>query len=90
MLANVPGIIVIAPYDIWDFKYLLKSSIRNDNPVAFLENEYLYAREFEVDDEFYNPEKLDEIGKAKFMTIGKDVTIVSYSRMVGECVKASE
>ena len=50
----------------------------------------MYSWEFEVNDDFNDKEYLIEIGKAKIMKEGKDVTVVSYSRMVGECLKAAE
>ncbi len=53
-LVNIPGLIVVSPYDVWDCKGLLKSSIRNENPVCFLENELMYSREFEVDEKFFD------------------------------------
>jgi len=90
MLSNIPGMIVLSPYDAYDCKGLLKAAIRDDNPVCFLENEYLYGREFEVNDDFYDEEFILPIGKAKIMRPGKHVTITSYSRMVGECLKAAE
>jgi pyruvate dehydrogenase E1 component beta subunit len=85
--ANVPGLVVIAPYDAYDAKGLLKAAIRSDDPVVFLENELIYGRTFEL------PE-LDEhvlpIGKARIMREGKDVTIVSYSIGVGLALEAAE
>ena len=85
--ASVPGLIVIAPYDAADAKGLLKSAIRSEDPVVFLENELLYGRSFEV------PELDDHvvpIGKARVMREGKHVTIVSYSIGVGLALDAAE
>jgi len=90
MLSNIPGMIVLSPYNAYDCKGLLKSAIRNNNPVCFLENEYLYGREFEVEDDFYDENFLIPIGQAKIERPGKDVTITAYSRMVGEALKAAE
>jgi pyruvate dehydrogenase E1 component beta subunit len=84
---HVPGLKVIAPYDAADAKGLLKAAIRDPNPVVFLEHEMLYGTEFDV------PEGIDwivPIGKAKVRREGKDVTLVSYSRMVGFCLQAAE
>ncbi|MAF60009.1 MULTISPECIES: pyruvate dehydrogenase complex E1 component subunit beta [Pseudomonadota] len=85
--ANVPGLIVIAPYDSADAKGLLKAAIRTEDPVVFLENELVYGRTFDVP-------KLDDhvlpIGKARIMREGKDVTIVSYSIGVGVALEAAE
>jgi pyruvate dehydrogenase E1 component beta subunit len=84
--ASVPGLIVIAPYDAADAKGLLKSAIRCEDPVVFLENELLYGRTFEVPEgDFVVP-----IGKARTMRAGKDVTIVSYSIGVGLALEAAE
>src|SRR3990167_5204291 len=85
--ASVPGLIVIAPYDAQDCKGLLKSAIRCEDPVVFLENELVYGRTYEVPD-------LDDhvlpIGKARIVRECKDVTIVSYSIGVGLSLDAAE
>ena len=74
--AHVPGLIVVSPYSAADAKGLLKSAIRNPNPVIFLENEILYGQSFEVPDvEDYTV----PIGKAKVARKGDDVTLISYS-----------
>ena len=85
--ANVPGLKVVAPYDAADAKGLLKSAIRDPNPVVFLEHELLYGTTFEVPDmdDFLVP-----IGKAKVRREGADVTIVTHSRMVGYALEAAE
>jgi len=85
--AHVPGMIVIAPYDAADAKGLLKSAIRNPNPVVFLENEVVYGHSFEVpvSDDWSVP-----IGKAKIVRPGKDVTITAFSIMVGKALEAAE
>ncbi len=84
--ASVPGLIVIAPYDAADAKGLLKSAIRCEDPVVFLENELLYGRTFEVPE----GDIVVPIGKARTMRSGKDVTIVSYSIGVGLALEAAE
>ncbi len=84
--ASVPGLIVIAPYDAADAKGLLKSAIRCDDPVVFLENELIYGRTFEVPD----GDHIVPIGKARTMRPGKDVTIVSYSIGVALALDAAE
>jgi pyruvate dehydrogenase E1 component beta subunit len=85
--ANVPGLVVIAPYDSSDAKGLLKAAIRSDDPVIFLENELVYGNSFEV-------AQLDDhvlpIGKARIMREGADVTIVSYSIGVKFALEAAE
>ena len=85
--ANVPGLKVVAPYDAADAKGLLKSAIRDPNPVVFLEHELLYGTRFEVPDmdDFLVP-----IGKAKIRREGTDVTIVAHSRMVGYSLEAAQ
>jgi pyruvate dehydrogenase E1 component beta subunit len=84
--ASVPGLIVIAPYDAADAKGLLKSAIRCEDPVVFLENELLYGRTFDVPE----GEHIVPIGKARTMRAGKDVTIVSYSIGVGLALEAAD
>ena len=85
--AHVPGLKVIAPYDAADAKGLLKSAIRDPNPVVFLEHELLYGQEFDVPDV---ADWLVPIGKAKVRRAGGDVTLVSHSRMVGFALQAAE
>ena len=85
--AHVPGLKVIAPYTAADAKGLLKSAIRDPNPVVFLENELLYGRSFEVP---ADPDYLVPIGKAKVLREGKDVTIVAFSRMCEVALKAAD
>ena len=85
--ASVPGLIVIAPYDVADAKGLLKAAIQSPDPVVFLENELLYGRSFDV------PELEDytlPIGKARIIREGNDVTIVSYSIGVGLALEAAD
>ena len=73
--AQVPGLKVVQPYSASDAKGLLKTAIRDANPVIFLENEILYGRSFEVPDieDFTVP-----FGKARIWREGTDVTIVSF------------
>lgn len=84
---HVPGLKVIAPYSADDFKGLLKSSIRDEAPIIFLENELLYGETGEVSDD---PDCLVPIGKATVVKEGNDVTIVSYSIQVRESLSAAE
>ncbi|MCB1195254.1 pyruvate dehydrogenase complex E1 component subunit beta [bacterium] len=76
MFAHIPGLLVVAPATPYDAKGLLKSAIRNDNPVVFLEAELMYAWKGHVPDEEY----LIPIGKADIKRNGLDVTIVTYSK----------
>ena len=85
--AHVPGLKVIAPYDAADAKGLLKSAIRDPNPVIFLEHEMLYGQEFDVPDV---ADWLVPIGKALVRRSGDGVTLVSHSRMVGFALLAAE
>src|SRR5215208_6393700 len=85
--SHVPGLKVVAPYTAADFKGLLKSAIRDPNPIVFLENEILYGQSFPVP-------KLDDylvpIGKAKIARRGNDVTIVAWSIGMTYALKAAE
>jgi len=81
---NLPGLIIMAPSNAYDAKGLLKSAIRNNNPVLYLESELIYNDKGEVPlDEYLVP-----IGKANIVRPGTDVTIVSHSRMVKLCKEA--
>jgi pyruvate dehydrogenase E1 component beta subunit len=84
--ANIPGLVVVLPSTAKDAKGLLKSAIRDDNPVIFLENEVLYNFKGEVpDEEFHIPLGLGDIKRA-----GKDVTIVAWSRSVVTSMTAAK
>ena len=85
--AHVPGLYVVAPYSAADAKGLLKSAIRDPNPVIFLENEILYGQSFDVPDD---PDWVLPIGKAKIVREGSDVTITAFSIMVGHALAAAE
>jgi pyruvate dehydrogenase E1 component beta subunit len=85
--AHCPGLKVVAPYSAADAKGLLKSAIRDHNPVVFLENEILYGQSFQVPSD---PEWLVPIGKAKVVRQGHQVTITAFSRMVGVALTAAE
>ncbi|HEU5046907.1 MAG TPA: pyruvate dehydrogenase complex E1 component subunit beta [Rickettsiales bacterium] len=85
--AHVPGLKVVAPYSAADAKGLLKSAIRDPNPVIFLENEILYGQSFDVpDDNDYTV----PIGKAAILREGTDITITAFSITVGLALKAAE
>ncbi|HEY9538833.1 MAG TPA: pyruvate dehydrogenase complex E1 component subunit beta [Kiloniellaceae bacterium] len=85
--AHIPGLKVVAPYTAADAKGLLKSAIRDNNPVIFLENEILYGQSFEVPD---SKDWTVPIGKARIARPGKDVTITAFSIMVGKALEAAE
>lgn len=78
---NLPGWSIIATSNAYDAKGLLKSAIRNNNPVLFLESELLYGDKMEIPVEEYTI----PIGKARIDIEGKDVTIISHGRMVHLC-----
>ncbi len=85
--AHCPGLKVVAPWSAADAKGLLKSAIRDPNPVVFLENEVLYGQSFDVPTD---PEFVVPIGKAKIVRSGSDVTITAFSIMVGKALEAAE
>ena len=85
--AHIPGLKVIAPFSAGDAKGLLKSAIRDQNPVVFLENELLYGRSFEVPD---ISDHIVPIGKANIIRAGKHVTITAFSIMVEKALEASD
>lgn len=85
MYGVLPGLIILAPSNPYDAKGLLKSAIRSNNPVLFLESELSYGDKMEIPLEEY----LVPIGKAKVVHEGKDVTLVSHSRMVLLCKQAA-
>ncbi len=85
--AHVPGLKVVAPYTGADHKGLLKSAIRDPNPVIFLEHELVYGESFAVPED---PEFLVPIGKARIARVGEHVTITAFSRMVKLALQAAE
>ena len=84
--SHVPGLKVVSPWSSEDAKGLLKSAIRDPNPIVFLENEVMYGQSFDcpISNEFTLP-----IGKAKVEKDGSDVTIVAFSIMVGKALEAA-
>ena len=84
--AHVPGLKVVGPATPHDAKGLLKSAIRDDNPVIFIENQLLYTTKGEVPEEDYSI----PIGQADIKREGADVTIVSYLRTVGMALHAAD
>ena len=84
--AHCPGLKVVSPWSASDAKGLLKSSIRDPNPVIFLENELLYGEKFEVNE----IDDLVPLGKANILREGNDITIVAFSIMVGKALEAAE
>ncbi len=84
--ANIPGLKVISVSNPYDAKGLLKSAIRDNDPVVFMESEVMYGEMGEVPEEEY----LIPIGKADIKRTGKDVTIVSYNKMMKVALGAAE
>jgi pyruvate dehydrogenase E1 component beta subunit len=85
--AHVPGLKVVSPWSAADAKGLLRSAIRDPNPVIVLENEMLYGQTFDCPTD---PDFIVPIGKAKVERAGSHVTIVTFSIMVGVALKAAE
>ncbi|MBB1497231.1 pyruvate dehydrogenase complex E1 component subunit beta [Paracoccus sp. MC1862] len=85
--AAIPGLKVVMPYTAADAKGLLKTAIRDPNPVIFLENEILYGRSFDVPqmDDFTVP-----FGKARVARKGKDVTLISFGIGMAHSLEAAE
>ena len=84
--AHVPGLKVVAPATPYDAKGLLKTAIRDDNPVVFLEGEMLYNTKGEVPDTEYTI----PIGEAEVKRPGTDVTVICHSKTVAVALKAAE
>lgn len=86
LFCHIPGWVVVAPSTPADAKGLLKAAIRNDNPVAFLEHKGLYFTKGAVPaDDVTVP-----IGKARIARAGRDVTVISYSKTLGNCLEAAQ
>lgn len=84
--AHVPGLKVVMPSTAYDAKGLLKTSIRDDNPVIFIEGETLYSSTTEVPDDEY----LIPLGQGDIKRAGSDVTLVAWSKMVHTCLETAE
>ena len=86
MYANIPGLKVISVSNPYDAKGLLKSAIRDNDPVIFMESEVMYGEKGEIPEEEY----LIPIGKAKVVREGKDVTLVSFNKMMKVAIGAAD
>jgi len=86
--AHVPGLKVVMPSTALDAKGLLKSAIRDENPVVFMEGETLYNTTWEVPDS--SAEDLIPIGVADIKREGKDITLIAWSKMVWTCLDAAK
>lgn len=83
---HIPGLKVVAPSSAYDAKGCLIQSIRDDNPVIFVEHFKLYSQKGHVPEEPYTI----PFGKAKILKAGEDITLVGFSYMVSECLRAAE
>jgi len=83
--SNFPGLIIISAGNSYDAKGLLKSAIRNNNPVLFLESELCYSDKMDIP----KGEYLVPIGKAKVVREGTDITLISYSNVLKNCLQAA-
>jgi len=86
MFYHIPGLKLVMPSTPYDAKGLLKSAIRSDEPVVFLEHKLLYMDKGPVPEDEY----LVELGKANIRRPGRDVTLISWSRMASVCMEAAE
>ncbi|KAK3372337.1 thiamine diphosphate-binding protein [Podospora didyma] len=87
---SIPGLKVVSPYSAEDAKGLLKAAIRDPNPVVFLENELMYGKSFPMSEAAQKDDFVIPFGKAKIERAGKDLTIVSLSRCVGQALTVAE
>ncbi|SHJ36931.1 pyruvate dehydrogenase E1 component beta subunit [Geosporobacter subterraneus DSM 17957] len=83
---HVPGLKVVIPSTPYDAKGLLKAAIQDDNPVVFIEQKLLYRKKGPVPEEEYTI----PLGKADIKRMGKDLTIISYGRMIPPCLEVAE
>lgn len=88
--SSCPGLKVVAPYSSEDAKGLMKAAIRDPNPVMVLEHELMYGVSFPMSDEAQDKDFVIPFGKAKIEVEGTDVTIVTFSKMVGLAIEVAE
>jgi len=88
--SSVPGLKVVSPWSAEDCKGLLKSAVRDANPVVVLENELLYGVTMTLSEEAQSKDFLIPIGKAKVEKEGSDVTIVTFSKPVGHALEVAK
>ncbi|MCK5095709.1 MAG: dehydrogenase E1 component subunit alpha/beta [Spirochaetes bacterium] len=84
--AHFPGLKVVIPFTAYDVKGLLKTAIRDDNPVFFIEHQHLYIEKDVVPEEEYTI----PFGKGVIRREGKDITVISYSHQLKACIEAAE
>lgn len=88
--SSVPGLKVVAPWSSEDAKGLIKAAIRDENPVVVLENELLYGTEFPMSDEAQSSDFVIPFGQAKVEKEGTDVSIVTFSKCVGDSLEVAK
>jgi pyruvate dehydrogenase E1 component beta subunit len=86
VLANTPGLKVVTPATAYDAKGLMKTAIRDNDPVMVMENTLLYGEKWEVPEEEY----LIPLGVADVKRAGTDITLIAHGRAVITCLKAAE
>lgn len=87
---SIPGLKVVAPWNVEDVRGLLKASIRDNDPVVFLENEMMYGVTFDAPDNVMDKDFVLPLNKAKVEKEGTDVTITAFSKMVGFSLEAAQ
>jgi pyruvate dehydrogenase E1 component beta subunit len=92
IFANMPGLKVVSPSDAYDAKGLIKSSIRDNDPVYFMESTVLYGQSWEVpsNDELEDGELVIPLGKAKVKRKGTDISLIAHGRAVHTSIEAAE
>ncbi|EKF31110.1 2-oxoisovalerate dehydrogenase beta subunit, mitochondrial precursor, putative [Trypanosoma cruzi marinkellei] len=88
--ASVPGLKVFSPYNSEDARGMIKTAIRDENPVVVLEHELMYGESFSVSDEAMGEDFLIPWGKAKVERVGKHISMIAFSRGVELCMKAAD
>ena len=88
--AHCPGLKVVAPYSSSQAKGLLKSAVRDNNPVVMLENELLYGTSFPMSDEAERDDYCLPLDKGVIERPGSDITICTFSRMEGMSLEAAD
>jgi len=86
---HVPGVKVVSPWSAEDCKGLLKTAIRDNDPVVFLENEIMYGKTFQVEEEKMSPDYCIPFGQAKIERAGSDITIVAHSLGVQKAMEGA-
>jgi len=87
--AHVPGVKVVSPWSAEDCKGLLKTAIRDNDPVVFLENEIMYGKSFQVEEDKMGPDYCIPFGQAKIEREGSDITIVAHSLGVQKAMEGA-